>query len=100
MKIQLETIQYTKSQSSFHFFKREVAIFNSYWHYHPELELTFIERGNGIRYIGDNIGSFESGDLVLIGENLPHDYVSSPSKNQESSIAYVFQFPASIIDSI
>lgn len=100
MNIQLETIQYTKSQSSFNFFKREVASFHSYRHYHPELELTFIERGNGIRYIGDNISSFESGDLVLIGENLPHDYVSFPSKNQESSIAYVFQFPVSMINSI
>ena len=100
MKIQLETIQYTKSQASFHFFKREVALFHSYRHYHPELELTYIERGNGIRYIGDHISSFESGDLVLIGENLPHDYVSSPSQKQESSIAYVFQFPDSIVKSI
>lgn len=100
MKIQLETIQYTKSQSSFHFFKREAAYFHSYRHFHPELELTYIEQGTGIRYIGDNIHLFEPGDLVLIGGKLPHDYVSSYQEEDSASIAYVFQFPPSILQNI
>ena len=100
MKIQLETIQYPKSQSSFHFFRREEPLFNSFRHFHPELELTYIHKGIGIRYIGDNINSFEPGDLVLIGENLPHDYVSSSTNDEHNSEAYVFQFPRSIIYNI
>ncbi|MEM9546215.1 MAG: AraC family transcriptional regulator [Bacteroidota bacterium] len=100
MKLQLETVQYSKSKSSFHFFKREEPNFQSFRHFHPELELTYIERGSGIRYIGDNISSFESGDLVLIGENLPHDYVTTNPHDSMHSSASVFQFPTSLLDSI
>ena len=100
MKAQLETINYKNSQSSFHFFKREERYYNSFRHFHPELELTYIEQGTGIRYIGDNITSYQADDLVLIGRNLPHDYVSLSKNPNEQSIAYVFQFPASIVKNI
>lgn len=42
------------------------------WHYHPEIELLFIQRSVGTWLIGDHIGHFKSGDVVLIGPNLPH----------------------------
>jgi len=42
------------------------------WHYHPELELVHIKNGTGTRFIGDSIDTFEAGDLLLIGANLPH----------------------------
>ena len=42
------------------------------WHYHPELELVHIEQGSGTQFVGDNIQHFQSGDLILIGPNLPH----------------------------
>ncbi len=100
MKIQLETIHYTRSKASFHFFKRKEPSFQSYRHFHPELELTFIEQGRGIRYIGDNISSFESNDLVLIGSNLPHDYVTTHENESTHASACVFQFPISIIQNI
>lgn len=42
------------------------------WHYHPEIELHYIIRGKGVRFVGDNISSFDAGELLLLGENLPH----------------------------
>src|SRR5699024_8532429 len=42
------------------------------WHYHPELELHYIIRGHGTRFVGDNISNFAAGELLLLGENLPH----------------------------
>ena len=45
---------------------------NNRWHYHEELELIHIHEGKGTQFIGDNIKSFSSGDIVLIGSNLPH----------------------------
>lgn len=42
------------------------------WHYHPEVELVYIERGNGKRHIGNHISYYSDGDLILIGPNLPH----------------------------
>lgn len=45
---------------------------NNRWHYHPEVELIYFEKGNGTQFIGDSIQRFQSGDVVLLGANLPH----------------------------
>lgn len=42
------------------------------WHYHTELELHYVVKGRGVRFIGDNISDFSEGEMILIGENLPH----------------------------
>jgi AraC-like DNA-binding protein len=41
-------------------------------HFHDLCELVWIEESYGTRIVGDNIDDFESGDLVLMGPNLPH----------------------------
>lgn len=48
--------------------------FSHPFHYHPEIELTLITRSRGTRIVGDHVGSFEPGDLCLIGAKLPHIY--------------------------
>ncbi len=46
------------------------------WHHHPEFELTLTLNSVGQRFIGDHIGEYGDGDLVLIGPNLPHTWAS------------------------
>ncbi len=43
-------------------------------HFHPEYELTLIAESHGKRFIGDHLDSFNPGDLLLIGPDLPHFY--------------------------
>ncbi|HEV2354413.1 MAG TPA: AraC family transcriptional regulator [Puia sp.] len=43
-----------------------------YWHYHPEIELVYVEADAGIRHVGRHISTYTRSDLVLIGGNLPH----------------------------
>ncbi len=42
------------------------------WHYHPEIELLYIKKSTGTWVVGDHIGPFQHGDMVLIGGHLPH----------------------------
>lgn len=53
---------------------RHDTSFGSLWHYHPELELHYLIRGEGVRFVGDNISNFAPGDILLLGENLPHKW--------------------------
>ncbi|ARV16529.1 AraC family transcriptional regulator [Polaribacter sp. SA4-12] len=70
MKAQFEKISY--KQSSLHAFTYKNTDFDAPFHFHPEYELTYIIKGKGIRYVGNNIQKFEEGDFVLLGPNLPH----------------------------
>lgn len=45
---------------------------NNKWHYHQEIELIYFNKGDGTQFIGDSIKRFKSGDIVLLGANLPH----------------------------
>ncbi|MBE9600205.1 AraC family transcriptional regulator [Pedobacter sp. MC2016-24] len=45
---------------------------NNKWHYHQEIELIYFNNGDGTQFIGDSIKRFKSGDIVLLGANLPH----------------------------
>lgn len=45
---------------------------NKNWHYHPEIEIIQIKKGEGTHFIGDSIKRFKAGDIFLIGSNLPH----------------------------
>lgn len=47
------------------------------WHQHPEIELTWILKGSGLRYVGDSVESFRAGDCCLLGANLPHSWMSA-----------------------
>ena len=49
-----------------------VPYVNNRWHYHPEIELIYFKEGAGTQFIGDNIKHFRSGDVILVGTNLPH----------------------------
>ncbi len=51
------------------------AIVNStaFWHFHPEVELVYVNQGQGKRHIGNHLSYFNNSMLVLIGANLPHN---------------------------
>lgn len=43
------------------------------WHFHPELELVYVNKGQGKRHIGNHLSYFNNSQLLLIGPNLPHN---------------------------
>ncbi|MEI7983164.1 MAG: AraC family transcriptional regulator, partial [Bacteroidota bacterium] len=38
--------------------------FNGPYHFHPELELTWIRKSSGKRYVGGNVSDYKPDDLV------------------------------------
>jgi len=47
------------------------------WHCHEEYELHLIVATSGKLFVGDYIGEFAPGHLVLTGPRLPHNWISS-----------------------
>ncbi len=46
------------------------------WHFHEEYELHLITESSGKAFVGDWIGPFRPGHLVLCGPRLPHNWIS------------------------
>ena len=93
MKASKEFIR-LKAEESFLCHRFQSASFDAPYHYHPEIELTLILRSSGTRFIGDHIGAFESGDLVLLGSGLPHFWCNHHQADPEylRSESIVIQF--------
>ncbi len=45
---------------------------NNVWHYHPEIELVYVNGGTGRRQVGSNVSYYTWGTLIIVGSNLPH----------------------------
>jgi len=61
---------------SLHVFDRRLPEFPFNWHYHPEFELTLTVNSRGMCFVGDHVGPYDDGDLVLIAPNVPHAFQS------------------------
>lgn len=43
----------------------------------------YVINGQGLRFIGDNISNFSTGELILLGENLPHKWKVKDANPEE-----------------
>lgn len=66
--------------------------FASPYHFHPEYELTAILKGEGNRFVGNNMAAYKQGDLVLIGGNVPHCWKTSVRNEDINARSVVIQF--------
>lgn len=69
------------------------------WHFHPEYEIHYVVATEGHYFVGDFIGAFKPGNLVLTGPNLPHNWVSDLQGEPSVSLrSRVVQFPEGLLD--
>lgn len=71
MKPVLEQIKLGEKRSILAF-RYEGDTFEAPWHFHPQHELTYITKSTGTKFIGDYVGSYQPGELVLLRSYLPH----------------------------
>jgi AraC-like DNA-binding protein len=68
------------------------------WHYHPEYEIHLVAATSGQFFIGDHIGKFEPGQLIMTGPNLPQNWISDIGPNESvPARSLVIQFPPKLI---
>ncbi len=80
----------------------ELSHFYKHWHYHDEYELVYIEKSTGKRFVGDSIGDFKEGDLVLLGSKLPHIWLNGPEyfdgSSSQKAIATIIHFQRRFVE--
>ena len=59
-------------------------------HQHEEIQLCAIIEGEGSLVIGDSINEYKSGDVLIIGSNLPHVFKSDTSNCETSFMKTLF----------
>jgi AraC-like DNA-binding protein len=69
----------------FIFFAREKVAFDFPVHSHEEFELNLILNGKGVkRVVGDHMGEIDDMELVLVGSNLPHAWLTHRYEYKEN----------------
>lgn len=100
MKASLQHLGFDSVAGSFLCYWVRSPRFGFHWHYHPECEISYVVKGWGTRLVGDHVEEFEAGDMVFLGSNLPHTWISSDGyfETGQNVELVVLQFPKEIID--
>jgi len=75
MKLELEPISFENKSFSYNIYdnsNHNPAEKHQKWHYHPEIELVYVNNGSGKRQVGLNLSNYNDGLLILVGSNLHH----------------------------
>lgn len=71
------------------------------WHCHDEYELHLIVASVGKAFIGDHVGGFGPGQLVLTGPGLPHNWISQTDGTEHIDVRdMVIQFRQDMVSSM
>jgi len=91
MKALFEQIS-SSLESSLTFLDLSQPAFAMPYHFHPQVELTWIRKSSGKRYIGQNVSNYFEGDLVLVGADTMHCWLSEGDGLPGSAQGVVLQF--------
>ena len=74
-----------------------LGAFRAPLHRHRHIELTWIERSAGMRMVGDSVEAFSGQDMVLLGPDLAHTWLSNRQGAGKEHVATVLQFSADLL---
>ncbi|PNQ75129.1 AraC family transcriptional regulator [Hanstruepera neustonica] len=66
------------------------VVFYDKLHQHEDIQISYILVGEGALVVGDTITHYKSGDIIVIGGNLPHVFKSEPSTKQSHMLSIFF----------
>lgn len=88
MKAIVEDINYRDRSFIAYSFRRKN--FEHPYHFHQEIEIVYINQGCGSLVVGNAITRFQEDDLVIIGSNIPHKFVSEEGDGEFHSSVIQF----------
>ena len=63
---------------------------HAYWHFHQEIEIFYSAKGSGKCIVGDYVGRYSKGQLVMARSFLPHDFNYADDDDQTNNILIHF----------
>ena len=69
MKPSFQHLGFEQVEGSFLCYEVKSPKFGFHWHYHPEVEISFVKNGYGTRLVGDQVEEFEVDDLLMLGSS-------------------------------
>lgn len=69
---------------------REIRFYDKL-HQHEEIQISFVANGSGSLILGDTVSDYSPGDILVIGERIPHLF-RSDIKEEELSVMYSLFF--------
>lgn len=83
---------------SIHYIQHGVPSTLIRWHHHREFELHLVRSTCGKVFVGDYIGNFRPGNLVLVAPDLPHNWISDLADGETVPLRdQVIHFPATLL---
>lgn len=76
---------------SFRVQEDEQDVLYSHLHMHPEIQIMWMKAGRGNWFIADAFGSFEAGDVFVIGSNVPHVFKSERLDHDAHALSVFFK---------
>jgi AraC-like DNA-binding protein len=64
--------------------------FYEFLHQHEEFQISLIVHGQGTLIVGDGVGFYNTGDVIVLAGNLPHVFKSNIALGQSSHMLSVF----------
>jgi AraC-like DNA-binding protein/quercetin dioxygenase-like cupin family protein len=59
-------------------------------HQHEEIQISYIVNGAGTLIVGDKVNYYKTGDIIIIGSQLPHVFESDQEKHKQSHMLTLF----------
>ena len=79
------------SEEAFIYQEDRDYIFYDKYHQHEEIQISYIQKGEGTVLIGDMISDYTAGDIFIVGSNLPHVFKSDiPEVRKKSVMLSIF----------
>lgn len=89
MKVLPFKISKPENEALFYQEDNEFTFYNKL-HQHEEIQISYIKSGEGTLIIGDTITDYKTGDIIVVGSNLPHVFNSDIESKVPSFMMTLF----------